>query len=912
MAYRGQAMGDLDPHIFAVSEEAYTKLEREKRDQSIIVSGESGAGKTVSAKYAMRYFAAVGGNASETQVERKVLASSPIMEAIGNAKTTRNDNSSRFGKFIEIHFDDQYRISGASMRTYLLEKSRVVYQSAGERNYHIFYQLCAAAMHMPELELDHQDSFHYLNQGGSPDIDGVDDLRAFNETRTALTTLGVTETEQQNMFTVLATILHLGNIELTCEPESTDAEEDGAYIDQKDKHLQKVCNLLGISKPELSRWLTHRRIASAHEVIVSRMDIHRAAFARDALAKRMYGELFAWLVKCVNRALETAQHRSHFIGVLDIYGFETFEINSFEQFCINYANEKLQQQFNSHVFKLEQDEYIKEEISWKMIDFYDNQPCIDLIEDRLGVLALLDEQCRVPQGSDQGFVTKLHETCHKYPHFMKPRFGNAAFIIKHFADNVEYQCGGFLEKNRDTVSSEQLECIKSATSCRLVHAMLESERADQSATLPPPSRRRAPAVPQASLTQPPRRASGQKQTVGAQFRASLSALMATLSATTPHYVRCIKPNDTKEPFQFHPHRAVNQLSGSVIGECECDWEVRVCANERACVCRVQTEADRGRAVPHVAWGRCQPPPPPHYVRCIKPNTKEPFQFHPQRAVNQLRACGVLETIRISAAGFPSRWLYLDFFNRRILEKHLKDPDKYQFGATKIFFRAGQVAYLEKLRADIQRLYCVRVQSCVRRFVARRKYLRRMRLLRGKAQEVRRLRAAIKIQRNVRGWLARLKYQRLRRLAIGLQARARGYLARQLYRDRRRVKAAMVIQRYARGYLARKRVKKMRRQLVIAQAAAELESERDSNKQLIEEKKEIEKKYIIEREAMVPGLWKMDPTRCGRKSLRAERSSGKIADAGLVLRMQNRISALQSELSRTTKRATDLEERLMSK
>ncbi|XP_073964609.1 dilute class unconventional myosin [Choristoneura fumiferana] len=1060
MAYRGQAMGDLDPHIFAVSEEAYTKLEREKRDQSIIVSGESGAGKTVSAKYAMRYFAAVGGNASETQVERKVLASSPIMEAIGNAKTTRNDNSSRFGKFIEIHFDDQYRISGASMRTYLLEKSRVVYQSAGERNYHIFYQLCAAAMHMPELELDHQDSFHYLNQGGSPDIDGVDDLRAFNETRTALTTLGVTETEQQNMFTVLATILHLGNIELTCEPESTDAEEDGAYIDQKDKHLQKVCNLLGISKPELSRWLTHRRIASAHEVIVSRMDIHRAAFARDALAKRMYGELFAWLVKCVNRALETAQHRSHFIGVLDIYGFETFEINSFEQFCINYANEKLQQQFNSHVFKLEQDEYIKEEISWKMIDFYDNQPCIDLIEDRLGVLALLDEQCRVPQGSDQGFVTKLHETCHKYPHFMKPRFGNAAFIIKHFADNVEYQCGGFLEKNRDTVSSEQLECIKSATSCRLVHAMLESERADQSATLPPPSRRRAPAVPQASLTQPPRRASGQKQTVGAQFRASLSALMATLSATTPHYVRCIKPNDTKEPFQFHPHRAVNQL----------------------------------------------------------------------------RACGVLETIRISAAGFPSRWLYLDFFNRyrllcahkeldrgdikgtcrRILEKHLKDPDKYQFGATKIFFRAGQVAYLEKLRADIQRLYCVRVQSCVRRFVARRKYLRRMRLLRGlqahcrgylarrKAQEVRRLRAAIKIQRNVRGWLARLKYQRLRRLAIGLQARARGYLARQLYRDRRRVKAAMVIQRYARGYLARKRVKKMRRQLVIAQAAirrflarrqykrlriearsldhvktlnkglenkiislqqrlgesqqkarameplvqqcvelkakldllrlveieaktlkvsigdkdsiisalqAELESERDSNKQLIEEKKEIEKKYIIEREAWEGESEKLQNELKSCKEqydltieerdkqheqeknalseeLEAERQSRQkllstqyelqerldslqrapapkehrrslsdasnnsqqettveddygygsvrsvensrpaleavnwsagshngpmpIADAGLVLRMQNRISALQSELSRTTKRATDLEERLMSR
>ncbi|XP_050358778.1 unconventional myosin-Va isoform X2 [Nymphalis io] len=769
MAYRGQSMGDLDPHIFAVSEEAYTKLERERRDQSIIVSGESGAGKTVSAKYAMRYFAAVGGNASETQVERKVLASSPIMEAIGNAKTTRNDNSSRFGKFIEIHFDHQYRISGASMRTYLLEKSRVVYQSPGERNYHIFYQLCSASHYLPELKLDHQDSFHYLNQGGCPNIDGVDDLKAFNDTKNALTILGVSESEQQNMFTVLAAILHLGNVRLACDP---DADADDAYIDPEDEHLVSVCSLLGISRPELSRWLTHRRIASAHEVIVSRMDIRKAIFARDALAKRLYGELFAWLVQAVNRALDTGHAKKHFIGVLDIYGFETFEINSFEQFCINYANEKLQQQFNSHVFKLEQDEYIKEEISWKMIDFYDNQPCINLIEDRLGVLALLDEECRVPQGSDRGFVAKLHDKCAKYPHFLKPRFGNAAFIIKHFADDVEYQCGGFLEKNRDTVLEEQLECIRSGAGCRLVRAML-ADPGEQTATLPPPARRRPPAA-LGSLTQPARRPSGQKTTVGAQFRASLSALMGTLSATTPHYVRCIKPNDTKQAFQFDASRAVHQL----------------------------------------------------------------------------RACGVLETIRISSAGFPSRWLYQDFFQRYrllcrskeidranikktcsiVLERHVKDPDKYQFGATKIFFRAGQVAFLEKVRADLQRLYCVRVQSCVRGFVARRRYRRLARALRGlqaharaflvrrKVQEIRRNRAAIKIQRNVRGWLARTKYRRLRKLAIGLQARCRGYLARKLYKNKKILKVTIGLQRYARGYLVRQKAKKKRRQIVICQAA----------------------------------------------------------------------------------------------
>ncbi|GBP44764.1 Unconventional myosin-Va [Eumeta japonica] len=424
MAYRGQSMGDLDPHIFAVSEEAYTKLERERRDQSIIVSGESGAGKTVSAKYAMRYFAAVGGNASETQVEKKVLASSPIMEAIGNAKTTRNDNSSRFGKYIEIHFDNSYRISGASMRTYLLEKSRVVYQSAGERNYHVFYQICAARDFLPGLYLDHQDTFQYLNQGGSPNIDAVDDLKAFNETKGALTTLGVSDSEQMNMFLILATVLHIGNIEFhNCDPDTPGKDLEDEFGQIFKPHLLLTRHL---ARVELTRWLTHRRIASAHEVIVSRMDRERAAFARDALAKRIYSELFMYIVKCVNRALDTGGAKYHFIGVLDIYGFETFEINSFEQFCINYANEKLQQQFNSHVFKLEQDEYIKEEISWTMIDFYDNQPCIDLIEDKLGILAMLDEECRVPQGSDHGFVRKLHEKCKSYPHFVKPRFGNAA------------------------------------------------------------------------------------------------------------------------------------------------------------------------------------------------------------------------------------------------------------------------------------------------------------------------------------------------------------------------------------------------------------------------------------------------------------------------------------------------------
>lgn len=395
--YRGQAMGDLDPHIFAVAEEAYTKLEREQRDQSIIVSGESGAGKTVSAKYAMRYFATVGGNATETQVERKVLASSPIMEAIGNAKTTRNDNSSRFGKFIELQFNKQFNISGASMRTYLLEKSRVVFQAPDERNYHIFYQLCSARGRLKHLFLDHQDKFTYLNQGSSPIIQGVNDLVQFEETENALNLLGFSEQDQENMFKILAGILHLGNIEFKQCLIKVENEQDqeGCTIPNTDKHLKIIADLLELDVQELKQWLVTRKIVSMRDVYFKPMTTEDAAFARDALAKHVYAELFNWIVMVINKALvsDIASHK--FIGVLDIYGFETFESNSFEQFCINYANEKLQQQFNLHVFKLEQEEYIKEGIEWKMIDFYDNQPCIDLIEAKLGVLDLLDEECKV-------------------------------------------------------------------------------------------------------------------------------------------------------------------------------------------------------------------------------------------------------------------------------------------------------------------------------------------------------------------------------------------------------------------------------------------------------------------------------------------------------------------------------------
>ncbi|XP_052011714.1 unconventional myosin-Vb [Apodemus sylvaticus] len=769
-AYSGQNMGDMDPHIFAVAEEAYKQMARDEKNQSIIVSGESGAGKTVSAKYAMRYFATVGGSASDTNIEEKVLASSPIMEAIGNAKTTRNDNSSRFGKYIEIGFDKKYHIIGANMRTYLLEKSRVVFQADDERNYHIFYQLCAAASlpEFKELSLTCAEDFFYTAHGGNTSIEGVDDAEDFEKTRQALTLLGVRENHQISIFKIIASILHLGSVEIQAERDG-----DSCSIPPQDEHLSNFCRLLGIEHSQMEHWLCHRKLVTASETYVKTMSLQQVVNARDALAKHIYAQLFSWIVEHINKALQTSLKQHSFIGVLDIYGFETFEVNSFEQFCINYANEKLQQQFNSHVFKLEQEEYMKEQIPWTLIDFYDNQPCIDLIEAKLGILDLLDEECKVPKGTDQNWAQKLYERHSNSQHFQKPRMSNTAFIVNHFADKVEYLSDGFLEKNRDTVYEEQINILK-ASKFPLVADLFHDDKDSVPATNTAKNRSSSKINIRSSrpLMKVPNKE--HKKSVGYQFRTSLNLLMETLNATTPHYVRCIKPNDEKLPFHFDP----------------------------------------------------------------------------KRAVQQLRACGVLETIRISAAGYPSRWTYHDFFNRyrvlmkkrelantdkktickSVLEGLIKDPDKFQFGRSKIFFRAGQVAYLEKLRADKFREATIMIQKTVRGWLQKVKY-RRLRaatlslqrfsrgfLARRLAEHLRRTRAAIVLQKQYRMLKARRAYLRVRRAAVIIQSCTRAMFVRRNYRQVLKEHKATIIQKYARAWMARSRFLRQRRAAIVIQCA----------------------------------------------------------------------------------------------
>jgi len=796
-AYMGQDMGSLDPHIFAVAEEAYKNMARFERNQSIIVSGESGAGKTVSAKYAMRYFAAVGGSQTETQIEKKVLASSPIMEAIGNAKTTRNDNSSRFGKYIEIAFNAQNFIVGSSMRTYLLEKSRVVYQAADERNYHVFYQLCASH-DLPEFasfKLAPSSEFEYTNQGRNSVITGVDDAKDLTATRQAFSLLGINEFEQMSIFRVLAALLHLGNIEI--------GGSDHAEIYSDDESLLTFCSLMGVELDTMSLWLINRKITTVNDTMIKALNPKEAKFSRDALAKHVYSCLFNWIVTELNKALMGESKQGKFIGVLDIYGFETFETNSFEQFCINYANEKLQQQFNLHVFKLEQEEYVAEGINWSMIDFYDNQPCIDLIESKLGILDLLDEECRMPSGSDAQWCLKLYDKHGggKKKHFEKPRMSNVNFIIRHFADNVDYLAKGFLEKNRDAVQEEQLNVLKAAK-FGLISELLQQDHLMTPSSGPstprgggvggpfPPLKSRSgqllPRTPGGmsignAVSTPMKGTKLQKKTVGSQFRDSLNELMATLTSTEPHYVRCIKPNDDKASFTFDE----------------------------------------------------------------------------KRAVQQLRACGVLETVRISAAGYPSRWTYQEFFSRYrvLIESSLIDrsdlrktcqvvlrklieksggivaQDKFQFGKTKIFFRAGQVAYLEKLRSDRLRACGVMIQKHVRGWIAKQRY-RKVRLSVSLVQRygrgllarnlIRRMRedkAATRLQAMVRGFVQRRRYARIRRAVRMVQAHARGMAARKNYQSLLREKAAVCLQKNARRYLCRCRYERIRAGLIAIQAHA---------------------------------------------------------------------------------------------
>ncbi|KAD4384135.1 hypothetical protein E3N88_24303 [Mikania micrantha] len=691
--YKGAALADLSPHPYAIAHAAYrhslslhthAQMVNQEISQSILVSGESGAGKTESTKNLMQYLAFMGGRPSSEgrrSVEQQVLESNPVLEAFGNAKTVRNNNSSRFGKFVEIQFNEKARISGAAIRTYLLERSRVCQVSDPERNYHCFYMLCAAPPEESEkYKVGNPRKFHYLNQSSFYELNGVDESKEYLATKKAMDVVGISSDEQDAIFRVVAAILHLGNIEFTkgSEPDSSQPKDDQSRF-----HLETAAELFMCDKTALEDSFCTRVIVTRGESIKKCLDPAAAAVSRDAFAKIVYSTLFDWLVSKINNTIGQDSDSKFFIGVLDIYGFESFKTNSFEQFCINLTNEKLQQHFNQHVFKMEQEEYRKEEIDWSYIEFEDNQDILDLIEKKPGgILALLDEACMFPRSTHETFAEKLYQTFKDHKRFNKPKLAKTDFTVCHYAGDVTYQSEFFLDKNKDYVVAEH-QALLNASKCSFVSKLF-------------------PAISEESK-------SSKFSSLGSKFKQQLQSLLETLSHTEPHYVRCIKPN----------------------------------------------------------------------------NLLKPDIFENQNILQQLRCGGVMEAIRISCTGFPTRKPFSEFVERfKIIApdavKKSNDEIKssvmllekakikgYQIGKTKIFLRVGQMAELDACRTEILG------------------------------------RSATKIQAKYLSHSANKKYLLLRASSMPIQTIARGQVARSRYEHRRREVACVTIQKCIRMFLVMK-------------------------------------------------------------------------------------------------------------
>jgi len=543
--YRGKRRGEAPPHVFATADNAYRSMLNEGVCQSILITGESGAGKTENTKKVIQYLAAVagrtGGQGTTGKLEEQVLQANPILESFGNAKTLRNNNSSRFGKFIEIQFNNAGFISGASIVSYLLEKSRVIKQAENERAFHIFYQLVAGAdeEQKKRLHIQKPNTYGFLKNSGCFSINGVDDAKDFQDLRTSMGIMNFTPEEASNVFDVIAGILQLGNIQIEAGVGETSA------INQKDA-LNWAAEVLGLDPAKLEAGITKPRIKAGNDVVQTHLDADKAAFSRDALSKALYHRLFLWIVNKINSQL-SKERSQKFIGVLDIAGFEIFKVNSFDQLCINYTNERLQQFFNHHMFTLEQEEYTKERIEWTFIDFgLDLQPTIELIEKKpMGILALLDEESLFPKATDTTFLNKLHQqfASKGHPKYIQPRFSKTAFGVSHYAGDVEYETAGWLEKNKDPLQEDLITCMKKSD--HILVTTLFTENLTGVGEIEDPKARRGKGA--------------NFVTVGGQHKEQLLKLMATLGNTTPHFVRCIIPNHAQKPGGLEDPVVLDQL-----------------------------------------------------------------------------------------------------------------------------------------------------------------------------------------------------------------------------------------------------------------------------------------------------------------------------------------------------------------
>ncbi|XP_056246717.1 unconventional myosin-X isoform X1 [Seriola aureovittata] len=536
--YSRHHLGEISPHIFAVANECYRSLWKRLQNQCVLISGESGAGKTESTKLILKFLSAMSQHSLEvtsrdrtSHVEEALLESSPIMEAFGNAKTVYNNNSSRFGKFVQLHFSQKGNIQGGRIVDYLLEKNRVVRQNPGERNYHIFYALLAGtnSQQREAFGLTHPDSYHYLRQSSCLTDKTINDEGAFQDVLNAMRTMQFTEENIGEILRLLAGILHAGNIEFMTA--------GGAQVSSKSAALSRTSDLLGLNSDQLAEVLTHRSMILRGEEISTPLTVEQAVDSRDSMAMALYSQCFNWIIRKLNNRIRGKEDFKS-ISILDIFGFENFEVNRFEQFNINYANEKLQEYFNKHIFSLEQLEYNKEGLVWVDINWMDNGECLDLIEKKLGLLALMNEESHFPKATDDTLLEKLHSQHSKNPFYVKPRVAVHFFGVKHYAGEVVYDMRGMLEKNRDTFRDDILNMLRESR-LDFVYDLFEHVL----------SRNKQDTL----------KSSSRRPTVSSQFKNSLHSLMATLSTSNPYFIRCIKPNTRKMPDQFDQTVVLNQL-----------------------------------------------------------------------------------------------------------------------------------------------------------------------------------------------------------------------------------------------------------------------------------------------------------------------------------------------------------------
>ncbi|XP_033248666.1 myosin heavy chain, muscle isoform X33 [Drosophila miranda] len=637
--YRGKRRNEVPPHIFAISDGAYVDMLTNHVNQSMLITGESGAGKTENTKKVIAYFATVGASTKKEDPEAKkkgsledqVVQTNPVLEAFGNAKTVRNDNSSRFGKFIRIHFGPTGKLAGADIETYLLEKARVISQQSLERSYHIFYQIMSGSVAgVKDMCFLSDNIYDYFNVSqGKVTVPSIDDGEEFQLADQAFDILGFTKQEKEDVYRITAAVMHMGGMKFKQRGREEQAEQDG------EEEGGRVSKLFGCDPAELYKNLLKPRIKVGNEFVTQGRNVQQVSNSIGALCKGVFDRLFKWLVKKCNETLDTKQKRQHFIGVLDIAGFEIFDYNGFEQLCINFTNEKLQQFFNHHMFVLEQEEYQREGIEWTFIDFgMDLQMCIDLIEKPMGILSILEEESMFPKATDQTFSEKLTNThLGKSAPFQKPKPPKpgqqaAHFAIGHYAGCVSYNITGWLEKNKDPLNDTVVDQFKKSQNKLLIEIFADHPGQSGGGEQAKGGRGKK---------------GGGFATVSSAYKEQLNSLMAILRSTQPHFVRCIIPNEMKQPGLVDAHLVMHQLTCNGVLE-----GIRICR----------------KGFPN---------------RMVYPDFK-------MRYMILAPAIMTAEKLAKNAAG-------------KCLEAVGLDPDMYRIGHTKVFFRAGVLGQMEEFRDE---------------------------------------------------------------------------------------------------------------------------------------------------------------------------------------------------------------------